>query len=97
LEALKEHFEALLREKEVALTLAREVAGVRLEALNHFKDEAIRKEGLFLRAETYDIYHAALERRVKVTEDSLSRIVGIGIGLSFVIGILGWVIGHSMK
>ena len=97
LEAYKEHVEVCLREKDRALELAREIALARMDALNHFKEESLRKESLFLREDTYEVYHAALQHRVESCEKNLARIMVLGVLAMPAMGLLGIVIGHYWK
>jgi hypothetical protein len=87
---LREHFERVIAEHDKALMLYREMLEARLETLNHLRGDVITKS-------EYNRAHEAMMERMIRMEAIQSKMIGIGIGLMFASGLLGYAIAHFSK
>lgn len=85
--SLKEHFEALLAEREKALINTASSLELRLTHLNQLRENVLTKAE-YLQA------HENLSQRIVAIEKWQSKLIGIGIAVAFGSGLIGAVLSH---
>ena len=98
--SLREYIEAMMRERDRALTaafkaqqdalqLATRNLELRLEKLNELRNEVISDRGTFLTRDRYESQHSALEDKVAALESFRGKALGFGALASLISAVAG--------
>jgi hypothetical protein len=80
LPALKEHFEALLRERDKALWVQTKELHRRLNTLNHAHENAVQIQRTYVTDEKFEAFVARFEENKEVTAEALTLARGNALG-----------------
>ena len=74
--SIREHFEAILEERDKALKLANQVIDERLDHMNMFREQVLAERALFVRRDSCVMEHKNLDQRFATLEGKMSNMEG---------------------
>jgi len=86
---LREYIEALIAERDKAVTEAMRQMEQRLQGLNELRSDVVKDRNLLLTRERFDTEHGGLEARVNSLENWRGKALGFGTLLAFLAAAVG--------